>query len=147
MPTLSKIKTIAMNKKWIPFLLQGILVGSAWGQDKKIEFNVEAQGIYTSSGTVPFWFRSNQFGSIPDYGLSASFIARAEKRFDSSSKKLFDWGFGIEDRLNLGTNVKSILTEAYGKVRLSIFEFKAGRSKEFMGIADSVLSSGTFPMS
>ncbi|PWU05170.1 MAG: hypothetical protein C5B52_00055 [Bacteroidetes bacterium] len=140
-------KTIAMNKKWIPFLIQGILIGSAWSQDKKIDFNVEAQGIYTSSGTVPFWFRANQYGSIPDYGLSASLIGRIEKRFDSSTKKVFDWGFGIEDRVNLGTNTKSILTEAYGKIRFSIFQFKAGRSKDFMGLADSVLSTGTFPMS
>lgn len=136
-----------MSKKWVALILQGILAGSALSQEKKIDINLEAQGIYTSSGTVPFWFRSNQFGSIPEDGISASIIGRIEKRYDSSSKRLFDWGFGVEDRLNAGANVKSILTEAYGKVRLSIFEFKAGRSKEFMGLTDSVLSTGAFPIS
>jgi hypothetical protein len=117
-------------------------------QDSLIHYKVEAQGIYNSNGQVPFWFRSNQFGSIPLSGASTSFIGSAVKAYNPDKSKLFDWGAGIEGRANLGREAHVALIEAYAKVRLSIFQLKAGRSKEITGIVgDSSLSSGSFSIS
>ena len=117
-------------------------------QDNPIRFKVEGQAIYNSEGQVPFWFRSNQFGSIPLDGASGSLIGTVNRVYDSDRSKLFDWGFGIEGRANLGNEAQATLIEGYAKLRLGMIQFKAGRSKDIMGIVgDSLLSSGSFSIS
>jgi len=117
-------------------------------QDSLFKYQVEAQGIYNSNGQVPFWFRSNQFGSVPLSGASTSFIARAVKDFASDKSKFFDWAAGFEGRANLGKEAQATLIEGYAKIRLGMFQLKGGRSKEVTGIVgDSSLSSGSFSVS
>ncbi|MGY0034909.1 capsule assembly Wzi family protein [Pedobacter sp. NJ-S-72] len=121
-----------------------------------IKAEIETQAIGTSNGTVPFWMRSNQFGSVPSPGASASFIGRLYRDYDipsapdsnSRKRKLIDWGFGFEGRANAGKESSLQLIEAYAKVRAGIFQFKAGRSKDVMGLnGDTSLSSGNFSVS
>lgn len=125
-------------------------------QKKPVEFEIESQTIGTTDGIVPFWMRSNQFGSVPLSGLSQSFIGRAHKEFsplpskDSTDKrrKLLDWGFGFEGRANLGKGSNLQLIEAYAKARIGIFNVIAGRSKNVMGLnGDTALSVGNFALS
>lgn len=52
-----------------------------------------------------------------------------------------------ESRVNLGNKAEVILIEAYAKAKLGIFELKAGRSKDIMGLVDTTLSTGAFSMS
>ena len=108
---------------------------------------MQALGGYTTPGVVPFWLRSNQFGSIPLDGASLSLIGSARKDYDLSNNKLFDWGASFEGRANLGQGSNFILVEGYGKLRLGIFEFRAGRSKEIMGLCDTTLSMGSWSVS
>ena len=116
-------------------------------QDSNLSFKIESWGGYTSNGQVPFWLRSNQFGSIPIDGPSLSLIGSARKDYDLASDKLFDWGASIEGRANLGQGSNLTLIEGYGKVRLGIFELRAGRSKEIMGLCDTTLTSGSWAVS
>ena len=118
--------------------------------------SVELQATGTTSGVVPFWFRSNQFGSIPLSGLSGSAVGRISKSYSEptpnedlySKQKLIDWGFGFESRANGGKNANFQLIEAYAKGKLSIFQLKIGRSKDVMGLnGDTSLSSGNFAVS
>jgi hypothetical protein len=123
------------------------LTGSAISQDNNLSFNIEGWGGYTSSGTVPFWLRSNQYGSIPIDGASLSLIGSVRKDYDLSKDKIFDWGASFEGRANLGQGSNLILVEGYGKLLLSIFEFRAGRSKEVTGLCDTLLTSGSYIVS
>ena len=93
-----------MSKKStsLAVLLCLLVAGSASGQDSTYNFTVQTLGGYTTPGLVPFWLRSNQFGSIPIDGASLSFIGAARKDFDLSKDKLFDWGASFEGRANLG---------------------------------------------
>ncbi|MCF0048427.1 capsule assembly Wzi family protein [Dyadobacter sp. LJ53] len=110
--------------------------------------SLEAQGIVTSRNNVPFWLRANHFGSIPLSGYSTSWTGRLAKSYSPNPKnKLFDWGAAVETRLNVGSSTNIILVEGYAKARISILQFKAGRSKDVMGLADSTLSVGSFAMS
>jgi hypothetical protein len=129
-------------------LLFSLITLPLMAQDSLIHFKVEAQGIYNSNEQVPFWFRSNQFGSIPLSGASTSFIGSAVKEYSRERSKFLDWGAGLEGRANLGREAQATLIEAYGKIRVGMFEVKGGRSKEIMGIVgDSVLSAGSFSIS
>ncbi|WP_354304992.1 capsule assembly Wzi family protein [Pedobacter sp. UYP1] len=123
---------------------------------KGIKAEVETQAIGTTSGVVPFWMRSNQFGSTPSPGASASFMARFHRDYNTPSsidstsgkKKLIDWGFGFEGRANAGKDSEIQLIEAYAKVRAGIFQLKGGRTKDVMGLnGDTTLSSGNFSVS
>lgn len=116
-------------------------------QDSDIHFKIETIGSYISPDHIPFWLRSNQFGSIPLDNASLSFICIASKEYDKKHKKLFDWGATLEGRANIGDKSDFKLIEGYAKVRFSVFELKAGRSKDIMGLCDSSLSSGAFAVS
>ncbi|WP_432709242.1 capsule assembly Wzi family protein [Pedobacter sp.] len=119
------------------------------GQYAPVKLEIETQIIGTTNHAVPFWMRSNQFGSIPLPGGSGSFIGRAYRNYDetkySLKKKTFDWGFGFEGRVNAGTGSNLTLIESFVKVRASIFQIKAGRTKDVTGLnGDTTLSSGNF---
>jgi hypothetical protein len=116
-------------------------------QESVIQYNVVAIGSYTSPSHVPFWLRSNKFGVIPLDNASMSFAGSVRKEYSSDKSRLFDWGAGFEGWTNVGNQSTFYLTEGYAKVRLSVFELKAGRSKDIMGLCDTSLSSGAFAVS
>jgi hypothetical protein len=117
-------------------------------QDSLLHFNVEVQTIYTTQAQLPFWLRSNKFGSIPESGASSSLIGRFQRDYKENSKKLLEWGVGFEGRMNVGKEVRGRFIEAYGKLKLGVFQLKVGRSKQIVGlVGDSTLSSGSFSIS
>lgn len=120
---------------------------TSYSQEKIISYFLNSSAGYTTKGQVPFWLRSDQYGSVPLNDASLSLIGAVDKEYNSAKKKLIDWGASFEGRANIGNEVNFILIEGYGKVRISIFELRAGRSKEIMGLCDSSLSSGSFSVS
>jgi hypothetical protein len=112
------------------------------------KYGLTTMAIATSNNEVPFWMRSNQFGSIPLDGPSFSLSGRLARDYTKDAKKrLTDWGVVLEPRLNLGRRAEVLLIEGYAKGRLGIFQLKAGRSRDIMGLVDSTLSSGAFSVS
>jgi hypothetical protein len=116
-------------------------------QKKNYFFDLGSSAGYISPEHVPFWLRSNRFGSIPLDNASLSFIGVARKDYSTSRAGIFDWGFSVEGRANIGNKSNFILIEGYTKLRISVFEIRAGRSKEIMGLCDTSLSSGSFSVS
>ncbi|MCF2518441.1 capsule assembly Wzi family protein [Dyadobacter sp. CY351] len=116
--------------------------------DKQFRFGLAAIASATSNNQVPFWMRSNQAGSMPLQGPSISFIGDIGRDYSKVRKgKLADWGVYLEPRLNIGKGSQLLLIETYAKGRLGIFQLKAGRSRDIMGLVDSTLSSGAFSIS
>ena len=105
------------------------------------------QGTLTDADHVPFWMRANQFGSVPLPGASGTFIGSVRKDYDSSVQHLADWGASAEIRADAGNGSRATLIEGYAKLRVSIFELKAGRVKDITGLVDSTLSTGSFSVS
>lgn len=123
------------------------LAVEAVAQQGNYVVGLEGWGGYTSNGTVPFWLRSNQYGSVPLDGASLSLIGFARKDYEAGKEKLFDWGASFEGRANLGQGSNLTLIEGYGKVRMGIFELRAGRSKKITGLCDTTLTSGSWAIS
>jgi hypothetical protein len=111
-----------------------------------LHYNLSAAAIVTSNKTVPFWMRANKFGSEPSKGFSTALVGEIVKGY-SRADKLTDWGFGAEGRLNIGKQTDALLIQGYVKGRLGIFQIKAGRSRDIVGLVDSTLSSGAFSIS
>jgi len=53
----------------------------------------------------------------------------------------------VEIRTNIGHKSNFTIIEGYGKVRISAFEIRIGRSKEIMGLCDTSLTSGAWAVS
>lgn len=137
-----------MKIKHILILLSLAYIPRGLSQNSTITYGIEAQATGTTNGVVPFWMRSNQFGSIPSNGVSGSFIGKVHKDYSIGSTSLFDWGAGFEGRTNVGKDSKLSLIEGYAKVKAGIFQLKAGRTKDVMGLnGDTTLSSGNFSIS
>ena len=122
-------------------------MNQAKAQFPYVHFNLEGQAGITSKESVPFWIRSNQFGSVPVAGPSVSFIGSAKVEYDSSKTRLVDWGAGAQVRANVGDKQNVTLIEGYGKLKVGIFELKGGRLKEVYGISDTLLTSGNYAIS
>jgi hypothetical protein len=116
-------------------------------QKKSFSCYLGSSAGYITPGHVPFWLRSNQFGSIPPDNASLSLFGAIHKDYDKSRTRIFDWGASVEGRANLGDKSNLTLIEGYAKVRISIFEIRAGRSKEIMGLCDTSLTSGSWAIS
>ncbi len=130
-------------------LLTGMIALAQWlsAQDNLYSGRIELQGVYCGTDAVPFWIRSNQFGSVPPAGASIGLIGSVRKDYNTNKNLRTDWGFGAEGRLNVGNPTEFILTEGYGKFRYGIFELKAGRVKEITGLCDTLLTSGSWSVS
>src|SRR5690606_14905735 len=81
---------------------------------------------YTSDNVVPFWMRSNQFGSIPLDGAFGGLLVRAAKNYAiqgewteavNAEASPWEWGYGLEARTNLGHKAQVQLVDAHAKVR------------------------------
>lgn len=116
-----------------------------------IKASVEIDANVTTNSVVPFWMRSNQYGSVPIEGASTSFIPSIYKNYTLDSnhnKKFIDWGFSFESRANVGNRFNVTVIESNAKVKVGIFQLKAGRSKDVMGLSgDTTLTSGNFAVS
>lgn len=128
------------------FLFILIFSSASLAQTSPFDIQLETRAGMTSNDAVPFWMRSNQYGSMPIEGASGSFIGSIYKHYDTK-KGLVKWGMGLQGRANVGKSSNFTLIEGYGKVKVGIFELKAGRSKEVFGLADTLLSSGNFAIS
>lgn len=117
-----------------------------------LQFDLLAQPLRTSTelklnyaSDIPFWMRSNTYGSVPLEGLSTSVIGNFYKDYEKSTG--FDWGVGFEGRGDFGKTSRFTLIEGYAKLKYGPFEVRGGRVKEFQGLVDSTLSIGSFSMS
>ncbi len=96
---------------------------------------------------VPFWLRSNQYGSVPLSGASATLLGRGYRNYAPGNKGL-DWGLGLEARADAATNETRLqIIEGYGKIKMGFLEIRGGRFKEFLGLIDTTLSMGSFSVS
>ncbi len=116
-------------------------------QKENFSCNLGSSAGYITSGHVPFWLRSNRFGSILLVNASLSLTGKIRKDYDTDKKRIFDWGVSVEGRANIRYKSNFTIIEGYGKVRITIFEIRAGRSKELMGLCDTSLSSGSWAVS
>lgn len=139
---------IFILKRVLAIAIPTISVFSSNAQLNAINYQLEGQAIATSSDRAPFWFKARQGGSVPLDGLSGSLIANIHKDYDTTRNRLIDWGFGFEGRANGGQKGSDfILVQGNAKVKLAMFEIRAGRWRQQVGFVDTLLSSGAFSIS
>jgi hypothetical protein len=121
------------------------------GNIENVSSFIELGAVGTSNDQVPFWMRTNNYGSNPIQGASGFLVGSIKKgyRVDSLNwtHSRWDWATGIEARINGGNIVNVQLIELYVKAKYAMFQIQGGRTKDMMGLVDSSLSSGAFAVS
>lgn len=118
-------------------------------------YSAEVGAFASSSTQTPFWLRSNQYGIVPNQSPALTLRAAVYSDYDSVQRvntrwrgSTFDIGYGLNVVGNIGQQGNTYpLLEAYVKVRRGIFEGYVGRRREKFGLADSVLSTGSYAWS
>jgi len=104
----------------------------------------------SSTSRTPFWLQANQFGVVPRTSPAGSVMIGADHYWKVPSvSNSGDWrvGFGIEAVGNLTKQNKLLLPQAYGAIRYKNWELSIGRKKQWVGLADSTLGTGSYAWS
>ncbi len=121
---------------------------------------VELGGLQATAGRTPFWLQANQFGIVPRSGSALTLRGAAIKdwrigrtdaitrwRLERTPNPPPQWNatLGVEVVGNLGATQSNILLpQIYGAIRFGKFEVSVGRRREWVGLADSTLGTGSF---
>ncbi len=124
-----------------------INLSDLFSQTELLSGSLGVSAGYISKDKTPFWFRSNQFGSIAPDNIAMSFTPSVLKNFRYTDNRKVDWSAALNGRLNIGENSDFTLIEGYAKLRYRKLELAAGRLKNAAGLRDTVLSSGSFSIS
>ncbi len=139
---------VLVSKKILALIIPLLPFFGSYAQQGLVNFQLEAQAIGTSSDQVPFWFRSRQDGSLPLSGYSGSLVGYVYKDYDTTRRRTIDWGIGLEGRANGSkSETDMILVQANAKIKLAMFEIRAGRWRGQAGLTDTLLTSGAFSIS
>lgn len=116
-------------------------------QHRLVSYTVETGGMGSTAGVTPFWLRSNRFGTVPLTGSFGFVRAATTGRFSKPTPGRFTLGYGVEVVANAGQQTQVLLPEAYIRAGFRQLEFFAGRRKQVVGLADTLLSSGVYAWS
>jgi hypothetical protein len=115
-------------------------------QDSTLYYLADVQAAVSTS-TVPLWVRANQNGSVPD---NKSFILGRfgiYEVYNKSNPRFFQWSGGVEAIANAGQSSSVFLSDFYVAGKAGPVELSIGQRKEFTGLVDSLLSSGSVAVS
>ena len=103
----------------------------------------------SSTERTPFWLQSNQFGIVPRTSPAGSIRVGIEQYFNMTEAQHSPWkvGFGAEAVANFSEGKKILFPQLHAAIRYKNWEIFVGRKKQWVGLADSTLGTGSYPWS
>ncbi|GEM_PF-104599 len=111
---------------------------------------VEVGGYGVNGAQMPFWLRSNQWGSVPLSGSAGTIRVgiwgdhNGNAPDSTADRPKFGWNYGLDVVANSGLDARVLIPEAYAGVRFGKFELFAGRRRQIVGLCDTLLTSGSY---
>ena len=94
---------------------------------------------------TPFWLQANQWGTVPRQGNALSLRAGSTHRWALSENGRWQAGLGAEGvGIVTADGPELRLPEAYGRLSYGPWELSAGRRRQWVGLADSTLGTGSY---
>jgi hypothetical protein len=121
----------------------------SFAQDSTKIFRIKNQislNTWLGTGSTPFWFRANQYGTVPTTMPAVSVGGLSVGEYGSKKSKI-KWGYVAEVIVNAGSVNKVLIPQAYIKAKYKVFEVYAGRRRETFGISDTTLGTGSYAWS
>ncbi len=114
-----------------------------FSQERDLKGDFGAGIGFSSSDYTPFWVRANNYGYVP---VGGTYLSTGLNIYgDYLGDKTIDFSYGLNTRLIIGTEQANLLIqEAYGQAKWRNWEIFAGRKKQQFGLADSLISSGSY---
>lgn len=119
---------------------------SLFAQQDSTTYFAEVGGMAATSSNTPFWLRANQFGTVPLQNPFAFAKVGGQTTWGTNSRKP-QLHLQTEMVANLGATSQLLLPVASATFRYRRFEVYAGRRKEFFGLGDTLLTSGSYSWS
>lgn len=125
------------------------IASQGFSQEKqdKLLFNYQLGTQVSTSGKVPFWLRSNQYGSVPNQSNFVYFNASMHTQLKPNTAKKFRSFVGADLVGVIGKSQSIVIPEAYIGAHYKKFTAFIGRKKQIHGLVDSTLSSGSITWS
>jgi hypothetical protein len=111
---------------------------------------VELVGMGSTNGYTPFWIQANQFGVVPVTGPNGSARAGLEHYWTISENKTRNvWraGVGVEAVGNFVQTKNFLIPQLHATLKYKNWELYVGRKKQWVGLADSTIGSGSYAWS
>jgi hypothetical protein len=111
---------------------------------------IELSGMGSNNGHTPFWIHANQFGTVPVLGPAGTARAGLEGYWPLSTntnRNVWRVGAGVEAVANLGEKSKILIPQLHATLRFKNWELYVGRKKQWVGLADSTIGSGSYAWS
>ncbi|HAK75710.1 MAG TPA: hypothetical protein DCM71_02090 [Runella sp.] len=115
-------------------------------QEDTTRFFVEAGGVVATAQRTPFWLRANQFGTVPLENPFAFVKTGGQVTLGTNPRKA-QLHLQGEVVANAGRFSSLLLPVASASFRYRRFEAYVGRKKEFFGLGDTLLTSGSYAWS
>lgn len=136
----------------LTFLPLMLICQQAKSLDTLTRAYVEVSALASSSGYVPLWMRSLQYGAVPYEGNGGIVKGYYGKIYEHPTKryqklKTYDYQYEVEAVGFAGKENDIRLIQAYVAGRARKWELAVGRRKEIIGLGDSTLTSGFWSMS
>ncbi|TDE08548.1 capsule assembly Wzi family protein [Dyadobacter psychrotolerans] len=119
---------------------------NAYSQDSTLTFGINIQGTLSTPAT-PLWFHSNTNGTMPTKGSFVLSQFGLFKKYNPNNPRFIQWSAGAEVVTYTGISNNLFFSELYAAAKFGPVELSFGQRKEFMGLGDSLLSSGPTAMS
>ncbi|AWV97507.1 capsule assembly Wzi family protein [Arcticibacterium luteifluviistationis] len=108
----------------------------------KFNYGFELGGYFSVNDKIPFWQKSNKFGSVPQNGNSLYFRQVLMSKKDTT-KRFFSADYCIDLVTIVGEKPLIILPEAFVGLNFGDLRLSGGRMKSIHGLVDTTLSSGS----
>ncbi|WP_031526323.1 capsule assembly Wzi family protein [Dyadobacter crusticola] len=111
---------------------------------------IELSGMGSNNGHTPFWIHANQFGTVPVTGPAGTARAGIEGYWplsENTGRNVWRVGGGVEAVANLGETSKVLIPQLHATLKFKNWELSVGRKKQWIGLADSTIGSGSYAWS
>lgn len=113
---------------------------------RNTSYFAEAGAMAATNSRTPFWLRANQFGTVPLENPFAFVRLGGQTTLGTDPRKP-QLHLQAELVANAGKVSNLLLPAAAATLRFRKFEIYAGRRKEFFGLGDTLLTSGSYAWS
>ncbi|NBB22831.1 hypothetical protein GVN20_25975 [Runella sp. CRIBMP] len=143
---MKKLQPFALCYLFLLLFLNFSVVAQTDTTLRKTSYFAEAGGMAASNSRTPFWLRANQFGTVPLENPFAFVKLGGQTTFGTDSRKP-QLHLQAELVANASKTFNVLLPTAAATLRFRKFEIYAGRRKEFFGLGDTLLTSGSYSWS
>lgn len=141
---------LTLSLRLLSLFLCGIATVTAIAQtdttQRRTGYFAEVGGMAATNSRTPFWLRANQFGTIPLENPFAFVRLGGQTSLGTDPRKP-QLHLQAELVANAGKASNVLLPVAAATLRFRKFEIYAGRRKEFFGLGDTLLTSGSYAWS